>query len=147
MEWKRLGRKGTIMLASFFSMLFLILLLTSSFDYFILFSSFTKFSIAVALLAGGQLSVEIYPTDIRLMATGYSNSFKRIAVILMPFMCLGMESLFNNIMIPYYEFLICVGISFMAGLLIPYETVGRALDSTKRKQHSGDAKMSTLSNG
>ena len=122
MEWKKLGRRGTVTLASFFSIIFLILLLTSSFDYFILFSSFTKFWISIASLAGNQLAVEIYPTHLRLMATGYISSFKRVAVTLMPFMCLGMESLFNNIMIPYYEFLLCAGITFIAGMLIPHGT-------------------------
>ena len=59
----------------------------------------------------------------------------------MPFMCLGVESLFNNILVPYYEFLLCACITFIGGMLIPYETGGRALDPTKRRRTSSFAGM------
>lgn len=126
-EWKFLGRKNAMIVGFAGSMLagFFCIINTSHLS---LSSGMLKFFINTSL---GILSVytsEVYPTSLRSIALGFGNSITRMGGIVTPFICEFVHSFFFP-SAPFYVFVIAAVTGVFACISLPFETMGKALDS------------------
>jgi MFS family permease len=103
------------------------------------FSGFLKFFINTSLGIVSVYTSEVYPTSLRAIALGFGNSLTRLGGILTPFICELVESIFAGA--PFYMFIISSITGVIACLLLPFETMGMALDSLEKCQNEEEVQQ------
>lgn len=74
-----------------------------------------------------QLSAEVYPTKVRATGLGFSIAMGRFGGIAMPWICTYLSSI--QLLSPYLLFGIVSLASSVINVFIPFETLGRELDT------------------
>ena len=72
-------------------------------------------------------TLEIYNTDVRVVALGFCNLFARFGGVVMPLAGLGLKAQFGKYC-AYYMFMGLIVIDLILLPFLPYETLGRPLD-------------------
>jgi OCT family organic cation transporter-like MFS transporter 4/5 len=98
------------------------------------FSGLLKFFINTSLGIVSVYTSEVYPTSLRSIALGFGNSITRMGGIITPFVCEIVGNLFPNA--PFYMFVVSSVTGVIACLLLPFETMGMALDSIDKENKS-----------
>lgn len=140
METPALGRKGTLRLAfalGAIGSLVLLLLEVGPLVFGLLFM-IIKFSTSLAFLTLYPYTAELYHTLLRSKALGWSSSVGRIGI-----MCLGTVGVYAMQWLDgrglYLIFFVLALISHVCMTLMPYDTLGRELDSIKTADHPTSA--------
>lgn len=92
----------------------------------VLWASLLKFGINIPFSIGYLYVSEAFPTKIRSIAIGFTNSFTRIGGIVTPLIS---EWLFNMFFtMPYLAYAALAGVASIAAFFLPIETYGRVLE-------------------
>ena len=123
---KCLGRKGCLILSLIFQILLSVFSINfpKLFAFLIGFSQFFCNIFANVLIA---YNVEVYPTKIRDIASGFNLMIYRMFCMLSQFIFLQMNSF--DFRVPYYSLGIFSFIGIFFVWLLPYETSGKEIDS------------------
>jgi putative MFS transporter len=91
-------------------------------------SGFMKFFINTSVGIVHVYTGEVYPISLRSFAIGFGNSITRMAGVIVPFAC---EFVYDYIspQAPFYMFILSAISGSIATMLLPFETMGKALDS------------------
>ena len=121
----KLGRIKSMMygflITGFSSLLCLIFI-----DYISIFAALLKFSICIPFSIIYIYVCESYPTSIRSLAVGFSNSFNRLAGILTPLICQLLFSI--KVSFPYLSFVLLSCSASFITFRLKIETLGRKLE-------------------
>ncbi len=124
-NFRFLGRKGSMsfgfILTGISGLLCIFLI-----DYIFIFAALLKFAINIPFSIIYIYTCEAYPTNVRSIGVGFSNSFNRIAGILTPLIS---QVMFNyRVYFPYIIYTTMAFTGSILSLLLPYETLGRKLE-------------------
>lgn len=123
-EVRFLGRRKTMSIG-YILMIFSLFLCVSLSEFHIWFGVYMMFQL-IALSVCGSYTVEIYPTNVRELATGYLMFISRIGCCISQFFY---TSLFKvDLFLPYYFTSGLMMLCLIASFMLPYETIGKALD-------------------
>mmetsp|Transcript_18270 Transcript_18270/g.1602 ORF Transcript_18270/g.1602 Transcript_18270/m.1602 type:complete len:117 (+) Transcript_18270:171-521(+) len=86
-----------------------------------------KFFLTMTIIFVYQFTAEVYPTKIRTTGIGMSNGVGRTGGILMPWICLFLVSI--DLMSPFLLFSFVAISTAILDISLPYDTLGRDLDS------------------
>ncbi len=120
-----LGRIRSMALGLFLSIISAIL--SACFlSYIIVFAAFFKFAINMPFSIIYVYACEAFPTKIRSIAIGVTNSFTRLGGILTPIITQLIFSV--NIYGPFITFAVTASAGLVCALLLPFETLGRIME-------------------
>lgn len=122
---KFLGRKYSIVVG--FICVSIFSLFCVYFNYqLVIFASLLKFSINIPFSICYLYVSEVFPTKIRSIAIGFSNSFNRIGGIITPIV--SQFLFYHNKTFPYIIYFALSIIAIFLGISLPIETYGRILE-------------------
>jgi len=124
-----LGRKNSLTLMLFLSMIFHSLCFFVPFNYLSLLASSSRFFMKQSFAMLYPFTAESYPTLLRTIGFGWASGFGRIGAAVIPFM------MFALIEVNPFSSFILFGVSSFLGLIcsatLPFDTMGRVLDKVK----------------
>lgn len=95
-------------------------------EHLIIFAAFYKFSINIPFSLIYVYACEAFPTQIRSIAIGVTNSFTRLGGIVTPIIS---QLLFAAYILgPFISFIIGASMAFVCAIFLPFETLGRKID-------------------
>jgi MFS family permease len=133
-EWKILGRKNAMIIGFTGSMITAFICIIKP-NFMPIFSGLLKFFINTSLGIVSVYTSEIYSTSLRSIALGFGNSITRMGGILTPFICEMVQSNFSANS-PFYIFVFTSITGVLACIALPFETMGKALDSLEEKEEN-----------
>uniref|UniRef100_F6TMW8 Major facilitator superfamily (MFS) profile domain-containing protein n=1 Tax=Ciona intestinalis TaxID=7719 RepID=F6TMW8_CIOIN len=129
MNWKWVGRKGTLMLLFIIgggSCIALIFVPGTYETTHLVLGLASKLAIAAAFAVVYIFTSEIFPTPVRTVALGTSSTIARLGSVISPFILLSVKS---HPYVPYLIFGICMVLGVAVTFLLP-ETFARVLPQT-----------------
>ena len=141
-EWKVLGRKNAMIVGFIGSMIAGFVCIVDQ-TYLPFTSGVLKFFINTSLGIVSVYTSEVYPTSLRSIALGFGNSITRMGGILTPFICEFVQSyFFPNA--PFYVFVFAAVTGVITCIALPFETMGKALDSLEEEKKTEEEQIKFL---